>query len=53
MLNKYLDLAGERKNQCRMRITVILIVVGAIGIAPKGFEKRVEELEIKDLEKRL
>ena len=46
-LDKYLDLAREWKKLRNMRVTVIPIVVGVLGTAPKGFEKGPEELEIK------
>ena len=43
-INKYLDLAGELKNLWNNTITVILTVVGALGMASKGLEKGQEEL---------
>ena len=30
-----------------MKMTVIPIMVGALGIVPKGMEKRIEELKIR------
>ena len=44
---KYLDLAREHKKLWNMKLIVILIVIGAIGIMPKGLEKRQEELDIR------
>ena len=42
---KYLDLARELKKLWNMRMTLIPNVVGALGMVPKGVEKRLEELE--------
>ena len=39
---KYLDLARELKKLWKTRVTVILLVVGALGMVPKGSEKRLE-----------
>ena len=46
-LNKYLDLARELKKLCNMMVTVIPIIVRALGTVPKNQEKRLDELEIK------
>ena len=32
----------------RVRVTVIAVVVGALGTVPKSSEKRLEELEIEE-----
>ena len=34
---------------CTMKVTVIPIVVGALGIVPKGLEKTLKELGITDI----
>ena len=44
--DKYLDLARELKKLWNMKVTVIPIVIGALGTIPKGLVKRLEELEI-------
>ena len=36
--DKYLDLARELRKQRNVRMTVIPIVVGALGTVPKGLE---------------
>ena len=36
--DKYLDLARELRKQLNIRVTVIPIVVGALGTVPKGLE---------------
>ena len=46
-IDKYLDLARELRKQWNMGVTVILIVVGACGMVPKGLERRGKELEIR------
>ena len=38
-IDKYLDLARESKKLWNMRVTVIPIVVGALGMVPKNLEK--------------
>ena len=39
--DKYLDLARELKKKLRnMGVTLILIIIGALGTVPKGLEKR-------------
>ena len=45
--DKYLDLARELKKMWSMRVTMILIVVGSLGIVPKCLERRIKELEIR------
>ena len=47
-IDKYLDLAGERKKLWNITETVITAVVGSLGTIPKGLEKRLEELEIRE-----
>ena len=44
--DKYLDLARELKKLWNMKVTVIPIVIGALGTIPKGFVRGLEELEI-------
>ena len=46
-LNKYMDLASELKRLWNMKVTVIPIVVGALGTVPKGLENRVCDLKIR------
>ena len=45
-IDKYLDLARELKKLWNMKVIVILIVVGAFGMASKDLEKRLMEQEI-------
>ena len=45
--DKCLDLAREQRKLWKMRITMIPIVIIALGTVFKGLEKRVEELEIR------
>ena len=49
-LDKYLDLARERKELWKMEVTVIPIVVGALGTILKGLEKGLGELGISEEE---
>ena len=44
MINKYLELARELRKPWNM---VIPIIVGALGMVPKGLERVLEELEIR------
>ena len=44
-IDKYLDLARELKKLCIMTVTMIPIVIGALGTVPEGLEKRLEKLE--------
>ena len=44
---KYLDLAKELIQLWNMKVTVILIVIGALGTVTKGLVKGLEVLEIK------
>ena len=43
--DKYLDRAGELKKQWNMKVTIILILIGAIGTVTKGLIKGLEDLE--------
>ena len=43
---KYLYLARELKKLWDMKVTIILIVIGALGTATKGLLKGLEDLEI-------
>ena len=46
--DKYLDLARElKKKLLNMKVTIILIVIGALGTVTKGFTQGLEDLEIK------
>ena len=45
--NKYFDLARELKKLWNMKLTVIPIVIGALGIVTKGLVQGLEDLEIK------
>ena len=45
--NNYLDLAIELKKQWNIKVTVIPIVVGALGMVPKELVKELEDLEIR------
>ena len=45
-IDNYLDLAKELRKLWNKRVTVMLIVVGALGTVPKGLERELEELEI-------
>ena len=44
--DKYLDLATELKMLWDMKVTVIRIKIGALGIVPKGLVKGLEEFEM-------
>ena len=44
--NKYLDLAMELKKLWNMKVTFILIVIGALGIVTKRLVQGLEDLEI-------
>ena len=45
--DKYLDLARELKKQWNMKVTVIPIVIGALGTVTKGLVQGLEYLEIR------
>ena len=44
-MDKYLDFAWELK---KLRVPVKVIMVGVLGTVPKGFDERLEKLEIKE-----
>ena len=44
--DKYLDLARELKKLRNMKVTIILIVIGAFGTVTKGLLKGLEDLEV-------
>ena len=44
---KYLDLSRELKKLWNMKVTMIPIVIGALGIIPKCLVKLVEDLKIR------
>ena len=44
--NKDLDLSKELKKLLNMKVTVIPLLDGELGIVPKGLEKRLMEPEI-------
>ena len=45
--DKYQDLARELKKLSNMKVTVILIIIGALGTVTKWLVKRLEDLEIR------
>ena len=45
--DKYLDSASKLEKQWNMKVTVIPIVVGALGTVSKGLTKRLKKLEIR------
>ena len=44
--DKYLDLASELKKLWNMKVTIVPIVIGALGTVTKGLLKGLEDLEI-------
>ena len=44
--DKYLDLARELKKLWNMKMTIVLIVIGAFGTITKGLLKGLEDLEV-------
>ena len=44
--DKYLDLARELKKLWNMNVTIVPIVIGALGTVNKGLLKSVEDLEV-------
>ena len=44
--DKYLDLARELKNLWNMKVTIVSIVIGALGTVTKGLLNGLEDLEI-------
>ena len=45
-IDKHLDLARELKKLWKMKVTVITIVIGVLGIVTKGLVQGHEELDI-------
>ena len=45
-MDKYLDLARELKKLWNMKVTIVPIVVGALGTITKGLLKGLEDLEV-------
>ena len=45
--NKSLDLARKPRKLCNIKVTVIPLVIGALGTVPKDLERGMEELEIR------
>ena len=46
-MEKYQDLAREIKKLRGMRVTVIQIIIGALGTTPKKLKKRLEDIGIE------
>ena len=44
--HKYWDLTREQRKLWNMSVTVIQIVIGALGTVPEGLERGLEKLEI-------
>ena len=44
--DKYLDLARELKKLWNMKVTIVRIVIGALGTISKGLLKGLEDLEV-------
>ena len=44
--DKYLDLARELKKLWNMKVTIVPIVIGALGTVTKGLLKGLENLEV-------
>ena len=44
--HKYLDLAREWKKLWNMKVTIVPIVIGALGTITKGLLKSLEDLEV-------
>ena len=45
MTGKYVNFARELKNLCNMEVTVIPLIVRALGTAYNNMEKSLDELE--------
>ena len=45
--DKYFDLAGELNELWSMKVTVIPVIIGALGTIPKDLVRGMEELEIR------
>ena len=48
--DKYPNFARELKKKWKMNVTVILIVIGALGTVTKGLVQGLEDLEIRGRE---
>ena len=48
--DKYLDLTWEYKKLWNMKVTIIPIIIGALGTVTEGLLKRLEDLEIRGRE---
>ena len=48
-IKKYLDLARELKQLWKRKVTMILIIAGALGTVLKALEREMEQLEIEGL----
>ena len=46
-IDKYLDLSRERKKLLKMKVTVIPVVVGTLGMVSKDQENRLGELDLR------
>ena len=46
--NYYLDLARELEKAWNMKVTIVPIIIGALGTIPKGLVKGLEDLEIRE-----
>ena len=44
--DEYLDIARELKKQWNMKVTIIPIVIGALGAVTKGLLKELEDMEV-------
>ena len=44
-IKKSLDIVGELKKLCNLRVMVIPIVIRVLGIVPKGLDKKTGEIE--------
>ena len=47
--NKYLDLTRELKKLWSMKVTIVTIVIGALGTITKGLLKGLDDLEVGGL----
>ena len=46
-IENYKDLARELRKLCTMKVTIIPVIVGALGTTPKNICKRMEDIGIK------
>ena len=44
--DKYLDLARELKKLCNMKVSIVPILIGALGTVTEGLLKGLEDLEV-------